>query len=84
MFGALAVVGQHVVGGGDFLEPVGRFLIPGIDVGMQLLCQPTIGAFDRIQIRATVDAEKVIGVHGVSFVRLTPPVNRQINFILLF
>jgi hypothetical protein len=49
---------------------------------MQLLRQATIGAFDGIQIRAAVDAEKVIGVHGLIFERERPRVNHPVTLNL--
>ena len=82
IFRALALVGQQIIGRGDFLEPVGCPLIAGIDIGVQLFGQAAIGALDGIEIRVSFDPEQVVGVHVPSFVCLLSPVNRSINFNL--
>ena len=53
---------QHLVGFVDFLELGFRRSVAIVDVGMELLCEFAVGAFQRRRIHAPVDAQHFIVV----------------------
>src|SRR5574337_1378884 len=59
---ALVWVGEDVVGGRDLLEPLLGALVARIEIGMQLLGEPTVGLADLLGRRGFRDAEHLIGV----------------------
>ena len=58
---ALLGVGEHLVGGGDLLEPVLRRRV-GIDVGVQLAGELAVGALELLGRRVLADAEHPVVV----------------------
>ena len=59
---ALLRVAQQIVGGTDVLEFPLRILVPGIEVGVQLLREPAIGLLDFRRRRVALDAQHLVGI----------------------
>ena len=54
-------VGQHLVRGGDLLEPLLRLRVR-VDVGVQLAGEPAVGPLDLVRGGVAADAEDVVEV----------------------
>src|SRR3546814_8296177 len=65
-FAALVGIAEDIVGGGDFLEAVGRRVIARIAVGMQFLGQLAIGLAHVFMTRAASSDERRLGNECVS------------------
>ena len=60
--GALVLVAQEVIGGGDGLEPVLGLLVAGVEIGMQLLGELAVGLPDLVQAGVALDAQCLVRV----------------------